>query len=205
MKNWSPKAFTLSEMLVVIALLLLLLTFVYLPYAHYQEKLKVRQAVREVSQSIIEVRNLAINGIDMKEDENDPNSLYENKSVWLYLSGSSMQILAYPHEMMDENEWNIDRAVNDTLWIKLYKPRELPRHTKFEAANAGSITDMGNILFFYDAVSGEGKYYSWDSSWNRSEINWADHIELNFSFKSSSSPILNKKMTYDTRVNIVDY
>jgi Flp pilus assembly protein TadG len=68
-------------MLVVIALLLLLLTFVYLPYAHYQEKLKVRQAVREVSQSIIEVRNLAINGIDMKEDENDPNSLYENKSV----------------------------------------------------------------------------------------------------------------------------
>jgi prepilin-type N-terminal cleavage/methylation domain-containing protein len=53
MKQHNKNAFTLVEMMIVIALLFMLLMFAYLPYAHYQEKLKIRQAIREASQTIL--------------------------------------------------------------------------------------------------------------------------------------------------------
>jgi Tfp pilus assembly protein PilE len=81
--------FTFIELMIVITITFLMLTFVYLPYAHYQEKIKAKQVIREVSQWINEARNMAINGFDQtRTDWTTWLNLDDwiNKSIGLYFS-----------------------------------------------------------------------------------------------------------------------
>jgi len=55
------KAFTLIELIVVITIFCIMLLATYIPYTYYQTKAKVKFAVKDISQSIYEARNMAIN------------------------------------------------------------------------------------------------------------------------------------------------
>jgi len=64
MKNrYQPNAFSLLELIVVITIIGIISMAAYLPYAHHQKKVLVKQAAREVTQSLSDARNLAINGL----------------------------------------------------------------------------------------------------------------------------------------------
>lgn len=56
-------AFTLLELMIVITIIGIISVATYMPYAHHQKKVLVKQAARELSQSLSETRNLAINGL----------------------------------------------------------------------------------------------------------------------------------------------
>ena len=57
-------AFTLIELMVVITIMSIVMFASYLPYAHHQKKTLLKQASREISQSLSDARNLAIHGLD---------------------------------------------------------------------------------------------------------------------------------------------
>lgn len=56
--------FTLIELLVVVSIIAIVLLATYMPYAHHQRKTFVKQAAKELSQTLNESRNLAIHGLD---------------------------------------------------------------------------------------------------------------------------------------------
>jgi prepilin-type N-terminal cleavage/methylation domain-containing protein len=57
------KAFTLIELMIVITIFSIISLATYLPYAHHQKKTLIKQAAREVTQSLSDARNLATNGL----------------------------------------------------------------------------------------------------------------------------------------------
>lgn len=189
-------AFTFLELLIVISLMLLLLTFVYIPYSHYQDKIKVRQVAREASQSILEWRNLAINGYDEERGE----WIFENRSIGIYFENSdskkeTIYFYSYPYGM--NPIWAFPEENTD---VTLIKERKLPTGTQFDIAQ----WDKNNMFFFFEAISWRGSYYVIDWSWTKVSV-IEDTISLGFSFKWSTSSVLQKEIKYDTRVNIIDF
>jgi prepilin-type N-terminal cleavage/methylation domain-containing protein len=57
------RAFTLIELMIVITIISIISLATYIPYAHHQKKTLIKQAAREITQSLSEARNLAINGL----------------------------------------------------------------------------------------------------------------------------------------------
>ena len=54
------RAFTLIELMVAITLVFVVIGLTYVPYAYEGKKLALKQAGKELSQSLYEVRNLAV-------------------------------------------------------------------------------------------------------------------------------------------------
>ena len=212
MKLHKKNAFTLIELMIVIAIMFLILTFVYLPYVHYQEKIKIKQVVREVSQWISEARNMAINGFDETLSSTQTTTWlswdnFQNKSIWLYFDNSGTQknvmyFFAYPHTISKVKITAIEEVTEN---ISIIEERQLPTGTEFNMAHWDWFTNMQNILFFFESISGSGSYYTFPGSPARTEISGTDILELDFSYKDSPSSVLNKTLKYDTRINISDF
>lgn len=195
MKKHIGNAFTIVELMIVIAIMWLMLTFVYLPYAHYQEKIKIKQVVREVSQWLSEARNMAINGFD----EWIEGWSFENKSIGLYLDSSEdkknkMYFISYPHDI-DEIKINPEENPTDNITF-IGSGRPFPAGIEFDGGKW--INNFESVLFFFESISADDSYYGFPGR----NLIGSDIIELNFSFKDSTSPILQKTIKYDTRVNI---
>ena len=60
----SSQAFTLIELMVVISIIILISVSFYSPYGFHQKKVSLKMGAKEISQSLAEARNMAINGID---------------------------------------------------------------------------------------------------------------------------------------------
>lgn len=60
MKLYFSQAFSLIELIVVITIIGIISLWVYSPYSHYQKKTILSQASKELSQSLSEARNLAL-------------------------------------------------------------------------------------------------------------------------------------------------
>jgi prepilin-type N-terminal cleavage/methylation domain-containing protein len=56
------KAFTLIELMVAITIFFVMLGAAYAPYQYYMNKAKVRNTMKEISSSLYEARNMAVNG-----------------------------------------------------------------------------------------------------------------------------------------------
>ncbi len=190
MKLIKLKGFTLIELLISITIMFILLWLVYIPYSHYQNKLLLKQWVRELSQSVLEIKNLAINWV---------NSSSWNLSVWLYINTEDtnweyIKYFSYPFSFT----WSqIDKI--ETTDIKLIKTKTLPYGVKIEDINWEK-----EFLFFFTAISGEWKYIYWDNSWNKQSFT-GSLININLSFKNSSSQSLQKSINYYTKSSIIDY
>ncbi len=184
------KAFTLIELFVSITILFIIVWTVYIPYSHYQNKLLLKQWTKEISQNIIEARNMSINWV---------NSLSWNLSIWLYLNSEDLnneyiKYYSYPHFFT----WS-QIKVNETSDIKLIKSKSLPYGVTINKINWKS-----KYLFYFDSITWEGKYIYWDSLWNKNIFTWS-LINIEVSFKNSSSQSLQKIINYYTKSNIIDY
>ena len=205
MQHKNKQAFTLVEMMIVVSLLFMLLTFAYLPYAHYQEKLKIRQAIREASQTILESRNLAINGYDKEIAWN-----FENRALGVYFSLNDKEnSKIYSYDIDNEFLDNDPESKIASIWEE-YQTRKLPTGTEFEWVTIkNNVSDfqldavVEGVLFYYYPITGESDYFSVKSG--RLEKIENDKIYLEFSYRDSPSPVLRKILQYDTRVHIIDY
>jgi len=181
-------AFTLIELLISMTIFFIIVIASYVPYNFYMNKVKVRNTIREISQSLYEVRNMAINWI----------SNVSNVSMWLYIDVENnpnlLQFYSYPYTFtwsQITNELGSD--------IKLVKSYEL-----IDWININSIDWQKKFLFIFDSISWDGKYYYFNESWKQKFV-W-DEVEILFSYKNATigSP-LSWKLKYFTKTNIVDY
>ena len=182
-------AFTLIELMVAITIVVILTMSIYAPYSYYQNKAKLKVTAREISQLLYDTRNMAVNW-----------SIWElwNVSIWVYfdtniLNKSKIKVFSYPHDIDNSNftyiEWWDVKLIN-TLILK-------------QGIQIESIGNNDNLLFLFDSISWDIKYYNW-LSWSRNTVE-SDEIPIHFSYKWSTSENLNKIINYFTKTNIIDY
>lgn len=184
-KKW----FTLIELMVSITIIAILSIMSYSPYSYYQNKASLKITAREVSQLLYESRNMAVNWAIWNQ---------WNVSIWVYFDTSSIlnnqiKVFSFPHDM---DKLNI---LNTEWWnIRLIKTLTLKKWILIE-----KIEDKWNLLFFFDSITWNLSYYNW-VWWTRNNVT-DDIVSINFSFKWSTSPNLNKTINYYTNTNIIDY
>lgn len=185
----SKKAFTLVELLVAITIIIILSLMTYIPYSHYQNKAKLKLASREISQSFYEAKNMAISWI---------KDINWNKSVWLYLnkdisSNNKIVFFIYPHDLDELLINNIESSQVQILKTKLIQ----------DSININSLDWYDNLLFFFEAITWKSNVYTFTSS-GRLEV-VLDKINIEFSYKNTTSPTLSKQIIYHKNTNIIDY
>ncbi len=173
----NEKWFTLIELMVVITIISMISLATYLPYAHHQKKVLLKQANREISQSLSEARNLATNGLDTGSG---------NLNVALYLDEQATQIVYYTSTGFIDflNMWQI------------YKTKQLPQGIQIDAIAWNSEKS----IFSFSAIFGTGSLEQESSG-----IFTGDIIDISSSYKWSSSPVLQGKIIYYMRSYISDY
>ncbi len=166
-------AFTLIELMIVITIISIISLATYFPYAHHQKKTLIKQAAREVTQSLLDARNLAIHGLDTGSG---------NLNVWLYFASWATQ-LDYV-----VSTWSLD--IVSLPWA--YKIKKLPRGIVVSSIDGGT----GDRLFSFDSITGSGSI-----SWSLT----SDTVSILLSYRWTSSPVLQKEITYYTKSYISDY
>lgn len=69
MKNKPNKAFTLIELLIAITIFFLISVMSYAPYNFYQKKVAIKNTGKQIAQTILRAKNMAVNGL-INNDEN---------------------------------------------------------------------------------------------------------------------------------------
>jgi len=189
MKNYwiSIKWFTLIEMLIAITIFFIIVVMSYVPYSYYQNKAKLRISVKEISQSISEAKNLAINGY---------TNSWINNSIWLYFDTSSDKIkyFSYPYTY----SWSQIQISWDSN-IKLIKEKKMLPWIKLD-----KIEWNENILMFFSAIYWTWSFYYWDEDWNRQNLS-QNIINIDISYKWATTPNLQKTIRYYKNTGMIDY
>jgi len=185
--NSFKKAFSLIELIIVINILLLVLWGTYLPYAYMQKKAKLRLGVKQISQTLYEVRNMAINGYSFSGS---------NRSIGLFLDAqnnpSLLQVFSYPFD-------SVVLFPEERGDIKKIKDFILPEGIVIE-----NIDSQENALFFFEAISWSGTYSYFDSSHGINSFS-DEIIPIEISYKNATNVNMRKELKYYTTTNIVDY
>ncbi|MDP2090088.1 MAG: prepilin-type N-terminal cleavage/methylation domain-containing protein [Candidatus Gracilibacteria bacterium] len=185
----SKKGFTLIELMISITIIGILSVITYSPYSYYQNKASLKVTAREVSQLLYESRNMAINGA-IANNGNVAIGVYFDTSE---IANTQIKVFSFPHNI---DKLNITNTQGGD--IRLIKTLKLQKGILID-----KIEDKQNILFFFDSITGKLSYYNWHMLTRQ---NFEDDIvSINFSFKGSSSPNLNKTINYYTNTNIIDY
>ena len=189
-ENKTARAFTLIEVLIVIAILGMMLTATYAPYSHYQKKALLKQGQKEIVQSIYEARNLAINGLDVSWNNVSVGILFDNTSD---SSSKKLVYYSYPH---DTDNVNLNPTSLPTTSI--IKSKDLPNNIQIE-----KIDWKKQFLFLFDAINGEGRYYAWPW-WILNEIT-IPKVDIDISYRRATTPTLQSDITYYVNTYIADY
>lgn len=188
-RNNTKSAYTLIELIVVISIIMFLTVMTYVPYNFYSNKEKVRLWAKEISQTLSEARNMAINWLS------NSNS---NLKIWIYFdknAGNKIRYLSYPYSFSGTYKVEEDLTQN----IRLIKEKEIP-----EFISINKINDKENMLFLYDSIT-------WDislktiNSWLAQTYTSTWILEINFWFKWADSGPLTKTVKYNTKTFITDY
>jgi hypothetical protein len=121
-----------------------------------------------------------------------------NVSIWVYfdttpLSNNMLKVFSYPHDI------DKSKILNTEWWkVKLLKTLTLSKWVIID-----DIEGNTNMLFEFDSITWKLNYYTWIWSARKDVIE--DILSINFSFKWSTSPNLNKTINYFTNTNIIDY
>ena len=178
------QAFTLTELLVAMTIFIVIVTFSYIPYSYYQSKAQLRQGVKELEQSLSEVRNMALSWL----------SSTGNLSLWLYLdteNKNKIRYISYPYSYT----WT--QITNEIWWeVSLTKELEFPKWVEFNWVLDGNEI-LHNWLFFFQAISWDGQFYYWDEAWQRHNFESLD-LYIKLSYKNSSSQNLQSSIKYYT-------
>lgn len=146
-----------------------------MPYAHHQKKTLIKQAAREVAQSLSEARNLAINWLSTLS--------WANLNVWIYFAPEAKQIDYYA----STGVLNID-----SLPTEIYKIKLLPK---------GTQVDLIWWAWSWSLISFSAIYGGGDIS----PGSFTGEILINISYKWANTTILQKEITYYTKSFISDY
>ena len=188
-RNNTKSAYTLIELIVVISIIMFLTVMTYVPYNFYSNKEKVRLWAKEISQTLSEARNMAINWLS------NSNS---NLKIWIYFdknTGNKIRYLSYPYSFSGTYKVEEDLTQN----IRLIKEKQIP-----EFISINKINDKENMLFLYDSIT-------WDislktiNSWLAQTYTSTWILEINFWFKWADSGSLTKTVKYNTKTFITDY
>lgn len=188
-RNNTKSAYTLIELIVVISIIMFLTVMTYVPYNFYSNKEKVRLWAKEISQTLSEARNMAINWLS------NSNS---NLKIWIYFdknTGNKIRYLSYPYSFSGTYKVEEDLTQN----IRLIKEKQIP-----EFISINKINDKENMLFLYDSIT-------WDislktiNSWLAQTYTSTWILEINFWFKWADSGPLTKTVKYNTKTFITDY
>jgi len=183
------KAFTLIELIIVITILMVVSAVSYAPYNYYQNKAKLKTTASKISQLLYESRNKSINWSVWSSG---------NVSIWVYfdwtnIDNTKVDIYSYPHDIDNTSIWIIESSD-----VKKIETFYLDKGVQID-----NIDSKNNLLFVFDSISGDVKYYNWNW-WVRSLIT-DDKVDINFSYKWSTSINLQKTISYFTSTNIIDY
>lgn len=172
-----PRAFTLIELLIVITIMGIITVSTYIPYAHHQKKVLLQQWAREISQSLRDARNLAINGL---------NTGSWNVSVGLYFGSWASQIeyFTYPY--------GESLVLTDIGALEAYRSKDLPKWIQLEEID-GVTT---GTLFTFEAISG---------AWSFEPQTWSGEMVISVSFRWSTESVLRKEIVYYPQSYISDY
>ena len=183
-------AFTLIELMVVVTILAIVSMATYIPYAHHQKKVLVKQGVKEITQSLTEARNLAINGI---------NSWNGNLNVWLYFWSWATEIIYYTLPYTENFNITSSNDINPVSIAnaEVHKVKLLPQGVMINSISTSSNAS----LFEYDAITGDGSFFT-DGIYT---LPADDIILIDVSYKWDTSPVLQKTIEYYTQSYISDY
>jgi len=185
--------FTLIELIVAMSIFFIMVVSTYVPYNYYSQKAKLNVVVKEISQSLYNAKNIAVNW--------SSNNIW-NTSIWIFFdttswNNSQIQYFAYPYsfsgsQIIPKEIWNIKILKT----IKFSGPIEI-----------NTIWWKENGLFFFSSITWSGWYYYYDNNpINNSKHNFnLDNIVINVSYKWTTAIWLSKEIIYNTRTNIVDY
>lgn len=174
MKYNSASWFTLIELMVVITIIGIISLATYMPYDHHQKKTLVKQAVKELGQTLTESRNLAIHGLDTGSG---------NVYVWVYIEAWSQKIDYFTAT------WALDIL---NLPSTVYKTKTLPRWVEVFSINGD---EDQSVLMSFSPITG---------SWNLVGTS-GDIVSFILSYKWTTSPVLQKELTYYRKSFISDY
>lgn len=189
--SYHIKWFTLVELMVSISIFFIMSLATYVSYSHVHKKSLLNQWVKEITKTIYEARNLAINGIDSGSG---------NISIWAYFDNETQEtqsrivFFSYPHSFT----WS-QIIPEETDKILLYKEIQLPDGVRLE-----SVAWKNKFLMYFSAPEGRWEYYFWSESNEKQVYTWAV-LPLLVSYKNAISPSLQKEIKYYTQGYIADY
>lgn len=163
--------FTLIELIVVITIVGIISLATYIPYAHHQRKTLVKQAVKELSQTLSETRNLAIRGLDTGS---------WNVYVWIDLVPWSTKVDYY----------TATGGINLFSPDNIYKTKQLPTWVEILGINNDTTTP---VYLDFSPISGSWRIVgtTWDTlsivvsyKWATSEVLQKELIYYTRSFIS---------------------
>lgn len=169
------KAFTLIELMVVITLIAIITLASYLPYAHHQKKVLVKQWAREISQSLAEARNLAIHGL---------TTWSWNLNVALFFGSWATQIEYYTSTGA--------LSLSTLPMADLLKVKQLPAWVQIDTIDSTNA----DYLVQYQRISWSGSIEPAVSG---------NQVDISLSYKGAVSPVLQKVVHYYTQSYITDY
>lgn len=177
-KSW----FTLIELMISITILMILVVMSFVPYSYYNNISKVKLASKDISQSISEARNLAINWLDKS---------WVNQSIAIYFDLNDKNKIKY--YSFNYNSWITSLAFNNSSFLK---EKVLP-----EWVEITSLSWNTDKVIYFNSI-----YWSWvilEKS-NLSTLN-SDSLNIKVSYKWSLNPKLNKNIIYYKKTNSIDY
>ncbi len=147
----------------------------YIPYAHHQKKVLLKQATREIAQSLSDARSLAINGVSTASG---------NLNIGVYLSSGATDIIYYSVPYTES-------LTLTNLPAESFREKPLPVGTHIT-----KIKDATETLFTFAAITGSG---STDPDL------WQDEFPITVSYKWANTPALQRSMTYYPKSYVTDY
>lgn len=175
MNSQRISAFTLLELMIVITIIGIISVASYMPYAHHQKKVLVKQAARELSQSFSEARNLAINGLLS-------GSGNVNTALRFASGATKLEYYIYTEALS---------ANYDATFMKIMKEKDLPKWVQVKSVN----TMPQDFFVSYEAIL-------WASQ-NSLSTSWA--IDIVLAYKNTGSPVLQQTVSYYPASFISDY
>jgi len=175
MRLKTTSAFTLIEIMVVITIVGIISLATFLPYAHHQKKILIKQAAREIAQSISEARNFAINGL---------NTWSWNTHVGLLFWSGTTSISYYT------SSWELNSS--NILWAEVHKTKILPEWVQIDLVE--SLGDARVINF---------EPITWNISIDPTLSD--DALSLQISYKWATTSVLQKEIEYYVDSYISDY
>ena len=169
------------------------MVWVYAPYNVYQNKQKVRNSVKILTQALYEARNLAINWLNERSTAADTGVDSSNKKIGVHLKEAKGVINIYGYSIGD---------VIDFHPSKLLKSEALDQWVEIEKI----WWTHSEALFLYDPITWDLTHRYWPS-WTPVPF-WSsiDIVEIGIRYKNASvTNFFRRTIRYYPKTFISDY